>query len=156
MYLLKSKADVPLVIIQFSELIKTQFNTQVKCFRSDNAKEFFTSEINNYMNDRGITHESSCVGTPQQNGLVERRLGHLLSFARALILQSNMPNYFWSDAVCTTSHLINWTPARTINYQAPIDIMSEFFPGVKPRTRLPARVFGCVAFVHTQSNKLDP
>ena len=26
-YLLKSKADVPLVMIQFSELIKTQFNT---------------------------------------------------------------------------------------------------------------------------------
>ena len=63
-YFLKSKADVPLVIIQFFELIKTQFNTHVKCFRSDNAKEFFTSEINIYMNDKGITHESSCVGTP--------------------------------------------------------------------------------------------
>ena len=94
MYLLKSKADVPRVSIQFSELIKTLFNTQVKCFRSDNAKEFFTSEINIYMNDRGITHESSCVGTPQQNGLAERKLGHLLSSARALLLQSNMPKYF--------------------------------------------------------------
>ena len=96
------------------------------------------------------------MGTPQQNGLVERKLGHLLSFARALILQSNMPKYFWSEAVCTIGHLINWTPARTINYQAPIDIMSKFFAGVKLRTRLRARVFGCVAFVHMQSNKLDP
>ena len=58
--------------------------------------------------------------------------------------------------MCTTTHLINRTPARTINYQAPIDIMSEFFTGVKLRTRLPARVFGCVAFVHTRGNKLDP
>ena len=56
----------------------------------------------------------------------------------------------------TVAHLINRTPARTINYQAPIDIMSKFFPGVKLRTRLPAKVFGCVAFVHTRSNRLDP
>ena len=57
--------------------------------------------------------------------------------------------------MCTLAHLIKRTLARTIIYQAPIDIMSEFFLGVKLRTRLLATVFGCVAFFPMQSNKLD-
>ena len=39
-YLLKSKNDVLHVIPQFSKMIATQFNTQVKVFHSNNVCEF--------------------------------------------------------------------------------------------------------------------
>ena len=39
-YLLKSKNDVLHVIPQFSKMIATQFNTQVKVFHSDDGRKF--------------------------------------------------------------------------------------------------------------------
>jgi len=34
--------------------------------------------INSFCQKEGIIHESSCVKTPQQNGVAERKNGHLL------------------------------------------------------------------------------
>ncbi|RVW35800.1 hypothetical protein CK203_082476 [Vitis vinifera] len=42
-----------------------------------------------------IIHISSCVDTPQQNGVAERKNRHLLEVARCLMFSSNVPNYFW-------------------------------------------------------------
>lgn len=37
----------------------------------------------------GILHETTCPHTPQQNGLVERKHGHIVETAIALLQQSN-------------------------------------------------------------------
>ena len=59
------------------------------------------------MEGKGIVHQSSCVITPQQNGLSERKIGHIMSSARALLFQGNCPIFYWSEAVATATHLIN-------------------------------------------------
>ena len=41
LYLLKSKVEVSQVVLQFCEMISTQFGVVVKCFSSDNSMEFF-------------------------------------------------------------------------------------------------------------------
>ena len=62
--MLKAKSEVPTIIIQFIDLIFNQFDKRLRIFRSDNAKEFFSSEVNSYMENHGIIHESSCVNYP--------------------------------------------------------------------------------------------
>ena len=53
------------------------------------------------MLEKGIIHESSCVDTPAQNGVAERKNRHLLEVARALMFQMNVPKPFWADTIST-------------------------------------------------------
>ena len=41
LYLLKSKLEVSQVVLQFCEMITTQFRVEVKCFHLENGKDFF-------------------------------------------------------------------------------------------------------------------
>ena len=155
-YLLRSKAEVPSVISQFCELIQTQFGVKVRRFRSDNGSEFFNAIVNSYFSDRGIVHESSCINTPQQNGLEERRLGYTLAMTRSLLFEANLPKHYWGEAVLTSTYLMNRTPMKIIGYQSPLGLLGAAFPNQKLFLGLPARIFGCTAFVHQKSGKLDP
>ncbi|KAK2985083.1 hypothetical protein RJ640_022961 [Escallonia rubra] len=47
-----------------------------------------------HMNQHGILHQSSCVDTPAQNGVAERKNRHLLGTARALLFQMKVPKPF--------------------------------------------------------------
>lgn len=82
------KSDTHSYIIKFVNLVETQFSLKVKIIRSDNGPEF-TLKI--FYLDKGIIHQSSCVSTPQQNGVAERKHRHLLNIARALLFQANLP-----------------------------------------------------------------
>ena len=69
-FLLKAKFDVRPLIVSFYNMILTQFGTKIKAIRSNNALEF---SIPDFYNSNGIIHQMSCVYTPQQNSVVERK-----------------------------------------------------------------------------------
>jgi len=70
----------------------TQFNARVKTIRSDNALELrLNKEAIAYLQSKGILHQTSCVGTPQQNVVVEGKHKHLLETSRALLFHSSLP-----------------------------------------------------------------
>ena len=151
-------AQAPLtysLLLQFCELISNQYRKTIKRFRSDNETKIFNIAVNTYFSNRGIIHESSCVNTPQQNGLAERRLGYTLATARSLLFQAHMPNNYWGEAVMTAAHLINRMLMKVIGYESPINLLNVSFPSIKLSTGLAARIFGCTAFVHQKFGKLD-
>ena len=155
-YLLKSKTEIPSIITLFCEMVYNQFHKKIKIFRSDNAKEYFCREVNTSMEHNGIIHQSLCVNTPQQNGVAERKIGHIMSTARALFFQGNCPKSYWSEAVATATHLINRTPSKVLNLSTPIDILSSEYPQLSLRTNLPAKIFGCIVYAHVHNaGKLD-
>ena len=52
-------------------MVETQFNAKIKCIRSDNGTEFIMKD---FFKSKGILHQLSCVDTPQQNAIVERKI----------------------------------------------------------------------------------
>lgn len=158
-YLLKGKAEVGSVFQNFYSLIKTQYNESIKILRTDNGTEYFTTVLADFLIKNGIIHQSSCVGTPKQNGVSERKNRHLLEVARSLLFQSNVPKCFWGDAILTACYLINRMPSRVLNFQTPLNRLFESYPESRSSSMLDLKVFGCSAFVHNldpHRSKFDP
>ncbi|XP_019084216.1 PREDICTED: uncharacterized protein LOC109125890 [Camelina sativa] len=129
-------------------MIHRQYGKHIKIVRSDNGTEFtcLTSEFR----EQGIVHQTSCVGTPQQNGRVERKHRHILNVARALLFQSSFSTKFWGESVLTAVYLINRTPSRLLGGKTPYEILHRFSPNYDN-----LRVFGCLAYAHNQRRHGD-
>lgn len=69
----------------------------------------------------GIKRELSCVHTPLQNGVSERKDRHIVIVEMALTLMINngVPKHLWVEAFTTTVYLINRLPFSVINMQSP-------------------------------------
>ncbi|RVW12206.1 Retrovirus-related Pol polyprotein from transposon TNT 1-94 [Vitis vinifera] len=96
-------------------MIQTQFQSKIQILKSDNARDYFNSILGEFLAQEGIVHLSSCVDTPQQNGIAERKNRHLLEVAISLMFSMNVPKLFWGQAVLTAAYLINRMPSRGEN-----------------------------------------
>ncbi|KAA0043342.1 reverse transcriptase [Cucumis melo var. makuwa] len=97
----------------------------------------------------GIVHQNSCSYTPQQNGVAERKNRHFLEVARSLMLSTSLPLYLWGDDILTAAHLINRMPSRILHLQTPLECLKESYPSTRLVSKVPLRVFGCTAYVHS-------
>ncbi|KAI3707507.1 hypothetical protein L6452_26097 [Arctium lappa] len=140
-YLLKSKDEVFDNIVAFHSLLINQFGKHVKIFRSDNGTEFVNNKLGAFFKTNGIIHQTSCVYTPQQNGVVERKHRHLLNVSRALMFQGNIPLDMWSECLLTATYLINRTPSSVLNGKCPYELVFGFAPVLSH-----LRNFGCLCF----------
>jgi len=66
---MKFKSEAASIIKSFVNLIHIHFNSKMKCIRTDNGNEFL---LKDFYSANDILHQNSCVGTPQQNGTVEK------------------------------------------------------------------------------------
>ncbi|XP_075109092.1 uncharacterized protein LOC142180886 [Nicotiana tabacum] len=132
--LMRMKSDVIVLLRNIFTLIKTQFFASIKTIRSDNGLEFFNSQYTALFTSFGVVHQSSCVHTPQQNGVDERKHKHLLEMARALMFQAYAPLKFWGEFLSGKSPY-------------------EAFHGTPPSVQH-LKVFGCLCYA-TKSNFTD-
>ncbi|KAL8125274.1 hypothetical protein AgCh_012818 [Apium graveolens] len=69
--------------------------------RSDNGTKFKNSIMEEFCKEHGIKQEFSTPGTPQQNGVVERKNRILIEAARTMLDEAKLSTYFWAEAVQT-------------------------------------------------------
>ena len=143
LYLMESRSKLFSHFSTFCAEIQTQFHVSVQTLRSDNAKEYLSKHFQSFMLQHGILHQTSCVDTPSQNGVAERKNGHLLETARALLLQMNVPKHFLADAVSTTCFFINRMPSSVLNWATPYH---QLFP-YNLFFSIDLKVFRCTCFV---------
>ena len=107
------------------------------------------------MVQNGILHQSSCVNTPSQNGVVEMKNKHLLETVRVLLFQMKVPKHFWADAVFTACFLIDRMPSSVLQGEIPYSVL--FF--TRSLFLIKPQIFGSTCFIRDirpQITKLDP
>jgi len=72
-------------------MIKNQFSSKIKIFRSDGGGEFTSNDFKTYLSQHGITHHLSRPHTPKQNGVVKRKHRHIIETIVTLLSQASMP-----------------------------------------------------------------
>jgi len=116
--LLQSKDQTRNHLQSFINFVETQFTSRIKVLRSDNGSEF---NMCDFYSAKGILHQLSCVESPQQNFVVERKHQHLLNVA-------SLPLKFWGDCLLTAAYLINRIPTPNLSNISPFELLHGLSP----------------------------
>ena len=121
--------------------------------RTDNAREYLSSNFDEVNRSHGVWHQKSTPYTPQQNGLAERDGRSVMEMARAMLHSAGLPTVLWPEAVRTAVYILNRCPKRGHD-KTPIEAWTGKRPDLSHM-----RVFGCEAYMHVpvqKRRKLDP
>lgn len=149
-FLLRSKDETAGYIKDYIQKVKTQFNRKPKFIRSDREKEYINAELKTFLKQEGIQMQYTMAYSSQQNGIAERK--KLMEMARCMMIDAEMPNKYWGEAVMTANYLQNRLPTKATE-RTP----HELWFTKKPNVNL-LRIFGCTSFARIpkeQQKKLD-
>jgi hypothetical protein len=127
---------------------------EIRVFKSDREKALNT-DFMDYLSNEGIIWERSVAGTPEQNGFIERAGGVIITVARAMIADANLPKSLWPLAVSAAAYVLNRTPTMLPTGKTVVpwsEAMSAKATGAEPPRPNVAnlRIFGCGAWVRIQ------
>ncbi|KAL0405844.1 UNVERIFIED_CONTAM: hypothetical protein Slati_3898300 [Sesamum latifolium] len=122
----------------------------MKALQLDRGGEYLSGEFIDYLKENGIISQWTPPGTPQLNGVAERRNQTLLDMVRSMMNFTELPLSFWGYALETAAKLLNIAPSKMVP-QTPYEIWHG-----KPASYKYLRVWGNPAYVKTLvGDKLD-
>ena len=151
-YGLKRKSDASEHIKSYVNMIESKFSLSIDTIRSDNAPEFKSEDLLKFYSSHGISHQTSCSYTPQQNGKAERWGQTIINMMYCMLLHSGFPNEFWEYAIHCASFTTNVVPTKSLDSNQVSSIPYEIW---NKKAFDPSRlvIFGQKAYVHIPSEK---
>jgi len=155
----KSQAVNPLEI--YINEVERQLDRKVKVVRSDRYGKYYgryhksgqhLGLFAKFLEKRGICAQYTMAGTPQQNGVSERRNRTLMDMVRSMLSNSSLPVSLWMYALKTAMYMLNRVPSKAVQ-----KIPFELWTRRKPNLRH-LHVYGCQAEIriyNPHEKKLD-
>ncbi len=143
-YLLQHKSEAFEKFKEFRNEVEKQKGRSIKCLRSDRGGEYLSDEFRGYLKDNGILSQLTPPGTPQLNGVSERRNRTLLDMVRSMINMADLPVSFWGYALETAVYLLNRVPTKSVP-KTPYELWTNKRPSVRH-----LKIWGCPAHVRKQ------
>nr|GEX60245.1 integrase, catalytic region, zinc finger, CCHC-type, peptidase aspartic, catalytic [Tanacetum cinerariifolium] len=97
----------------------------------------------------GIFHQKTLPGTPQQNGVVERRNCTLVEADRTMLIFSKALMFLWAEAVATACYTKNRSLIHTRHNKTPNELVHNKKPDITF-----SRVFGALCYPTNDSEDL--
>ena len=113
-YLMRQKSETFTKFREYKAEAEKQLGLHIKELRSDRGGEYLSGEFKSYLTQEGIVSQLSAPGTPQQNGVAERRNRTLQDMVRSMLSYSSLPISFWGYAIETAMYLLNLVPSKTV------------------------------------------
>ncbi|KAM2746929.1 hypothetical protein PS2_022463 [Malus domestica] len=140
-YLMKYKSESFERFKEFKNEVEKQTGKQIKILRSDRGGEYLSNEFLDYLKECGIISQWTPPGTPQLNGVSERRNRTLMNMVRSMMSSADLPVTFWGYALYTAAYLLNRVPSKSVS-QTPYEIWHGRKPSLKH-----IKIWGCEAYV---------
>ncbi|GKE78528.1 retrovirus-related pol polyprotein from transposon TNT 1-94 [Tanacetum coccineum] len=147
---LKSKDEAPDFIIKFLKMIQVRLKVHVEQIRIDNGTKFVNQTLREYYDKVGISHETSVVRSPQQNGVVERRNRILIEATRTMLIYAKAPLFLWAEAVATACYTLNRSIIHFRHGKTPYELLHDKLPDLSF-----FHVFGALCYPKNDSENLD-
>ena len=138
-YLMKQKSEAFEKFKKFRAEVENQLGKCIKAIQSDRGDEYLLGDFKDYVTQNGIVSQLAALGTPQQNGVAERRNRTFLEMVRSMMSYSTLPISFWGTAFNTAKHLLNLVPSKSVP-KTPMELWS----GRKPSMKY-LHIWGCPA-----------
>lgn len=117
--MLKNRSDVLEAFKNYKLKVEKQTGQRIKKLRTDNGREYLSNDFKNFLKSEGILHQLSVEYTPQQNGVAERKNRTLVEMARCILLQGNLPESLWAEAINAATYIRNRCATKTLNGKTP-------------------------------------
>ena len=142
--------------------VEKQLGKVIKIVRSDRGGEYYgrhgdvgqhMGPFAKYLQDCGIIAQYTMPGSPEQNGVAERRNHTLKDMMRSMLSGFNLPEYLWGEAIKTANYILNRVPRKSVP-KTPFELWTNRKPSLNH-----FRVWGCPAkfrLYNPQEKKLDP
>jgi len=160
-YLLHEKSQSVNVLETFVKEVERQLDKKVKIIRSDRGGEYYgkynesgqcPGPFAKFLESHGICAQYTMPGTPQQNGVAERRNRTLIDMIRSMMSDSTLPKNLWSYALKTANYLLNRVPSKAVQ-KTPFELWTNRKPSLRH-----LHVWGCPAearIYNPHEKKLD-
>ena len=118
-YLMRRKSEAFEKFKEFRAEVENQLGKRIKAIRSNCGGEYLLGDFKDYLTQNGIVSQLTAPGTPQQNGVAERRNRTLLEMVRSMMSFSTLPVSFWGYALKIAMHILNLVPSKSIGSKSP-------------------------------------
>jgi hypothetical protein len=155
--MLQKKSDTYEAFVNYDAKLFNQTQRHISILRSDgksNPKgtEYHSSKMQAYCNKHGISQQSSCAHTPEENSRAERQNRTIVEGANTMLQYARMPKVMWNFAVLIKVYLMNRSPHKAFK-NTPYERYTGKIPNLAH-----LRVFGTACMIHVPKvnrQKLD-
>nr|GEV15880.1 hypothetical protein [Tanacetum cinerariifolium] len=116
---------------------------------SINGKKYILT-LNAVFKEKGIEHQNSTARTPEQNSIVKRQNRTLVEAARTMLSASQLPLFFWAEAIATARYTQNRSIIILTHGKTSYHIINDRKPSIKH-----LYIFGCICYITRDGRNLD-
>nr|GEY35593.1 retrovirus-related Pol polyprotein from transposon TNT 1-94 [Tanacetum cinerariifolium] len=131
-------------------MIQRNLQALVITVRTDRGTKFLNKTLNAFFKEEGIKHQTSTARTTKQNGFVKRRNRTLVEAARTMLLASQLPLFFWAEAIATACYTQNRSIIILTHGKTLYHIINDRKPSIKH-----LHIFCCICYITRDDENLD-